>query len=125
MDTIFLTNKEKHPLLIGAGKDNNRRNFSAFRCFLPSDEQRWVFKFACGHMIPSVLGQKNIRRFQQVNTDGDTSIYFPFDILKSRPNSSWEKKCHQCVCTYNLINKNLSEKTSMTTSTVWLIAQRA
>jgi hypothetical protein len=52
VDTIFSTNKEKIPLLIGAGKDNNRRNFSAFRCFLHS-EQRWVFKFAFGYMIPS------------------------------------------------------------------------
>jgi hypothetical protein len=27
VDTTFSTNKEKRPLLIGAGKDNNRRNF--------------------------------------------------------------------------------------------------
>jgi hypothetical protein len=30
MDTIFSTNKEKRPLLIEAGKENNRRNFLAF-----------------------------------------------------------------------------------------------
>jgi hypothetical protein len=36
VDTAFSTNKEKCPLLIGAGKDTNRRNFSAFRCSLPS-----------------------------------------------------------------------------------------
>jgi hypothetical protein len=70
--TTFSTKKDKLPLLIGAGKDSNKRNFSAFRCFLPS-EQRWVFKFDFGHnMIPSLLGQKHIIKFQQVNTDGDT-----------------------------------------------------
>jgi hypothetical protein len=41
VDTIFSTNNEKRPLLIGAGKDTNRRNFPDFLCFLPS-EQRWV-----------------------------------------------------------------------------------
>jgi hypothetical protein len=30
VDTTFSTNKEKGPLLIGSGKDSNRRNFSAF-----------------------------------------------------------------------------------------------
>jgi hypothetical protein len=62
-------------------------------------------------MISSLLGQQNIRRFQQVNTDGDTAIYFPLDPLKSQPNSPWDK-CHNCLCTYNLINKNLSKKKS-------------
>jgi hypothetical protein len=58
VDTTFSTNKEKRLLLIGAGKDNNRHNFSAFLHFLPS-EQRLIFKFAFGHnMIPSLLGQK-------------------------------------------------------------------
>jgi hypothetical protein len=48
---------------------------------------------------------------QQVNTNGDTAIYFPLDTLKSQTNSPWEK-CHHCSCTYHLINKNLSENTS-------------
>jgi hypothetical protein len=110
VDTIFSTNKEKRPLLIGAGKDNNRRNFSDFYVSYPS-EQRWVLKFAFGHMIPSLLRQKNMRRVQQVNTDGDTAIYFHLDTLKSRSNSPCEK-FHHCLCTYHLINKNLSGKTS-------------
>jgi hypothetical protein len=38
-DTIFSTNKEKLPLLIGAGKDNNRREFSAFLCLLTSEQR--------------------------------------------------------------------------------------
>jgi hypothetical protein len=62
-------------------------------------------------MNPSLLGDKTIRRVQQVNTDGDTEIYFPLDTLKSQPNTPWEK-CHHCLCTYHLINKNLSEKKS-------------
>jgi hypothetical protein len=72
-DTTFSTNKEKRPLLIGAGKDNNMRNFSDYRYFLPS-EQRWVFKFDFGRMISSLLGQQHIIRVQQVNNDGDTAI---------------------------------------------------
>jgi hypothetical protein len=62
VDTKFSTNKEKRPLLIGAGKDNNRRNFSVFRCFL-SSEQRCVFKFDFGYMIPFMLGQKVLEEF--------------------------------------------------------------
>jgi hypothetical protein len=62
-------------------------------------------------MIPSLLAEKTVRRVQQVNTDRDTAIYFPLDTLKSQPNSPWEK-CHHCLCTYHLINKKLSEKTS-------------
>jgi hypothetical protein len=120
VDTIFSTNKEKRPLLIGSGKENNRRTFSAFRCFLPY-EQRWVFKFAFGRVIPSLLGEKNVRTGQQVNTDGDTEIYFPLDNLKSHPNSPWGK-CQNCFCTYHLISKNLSEKRDekMTTESIFL-----
>jgi hypothetical protein len=92
VDTLFSTKKEKCPLLIGAEKDNDRRNFSIFRCFIPS-EQRWVFNISFGHTIPSLLGEKNVTRVQQVNTDGDTEIYFPLDTLKSQPNNPWEK-CH-------------------------------
>jgi hypothetical protein len=110
VDTTFSTNKDRLPRLIGAGKDNNRRTFSAFPCFLPS-EQICVFKFSFGHMIPYLLGEKTVRRVQQVNTDGDTAIYFPLDTLKSQPHSPWVE-CHHCLCTYHLINKNLSEKTS-------------
>jgi hypothetical protein len=80
VDTTFSKNKEKRPLLIGAGKDNHRRNFSVFLCFLPS-EQRWVFIFSFAHMIPSLLGENTVRRVQKVNTDGDTAIYFPLDTL--------------------------------------------
>jgi hypothetical protein len=105
VDTTFSTNKEKCPFPTGAGKDTNMRNLSAFQCFLPS-EQRWLSKFAFGDTIHSLLGQKNIRRVQQVNTDKDTAISFPLDTLKSQPNSP-------CLCTYHyLIHKNLSEKMS-------------
>jgi hypothetical protein len=62
-------------------------------------------------VIPSLLGEKTVRRVQQVNTGGDTEVYFPLDTLKSQPNSPWEK-CHHCLSTYHLINKNLSGKTS-------------
>jgi hypothetical protein len=55
VDITFSTNKEKRPLIIGSGKDNNIRNVSAYQCFLPS-EQRWLFKFTVGHVIPSLLG---------------------------------------------------------------------
>jgi hypothetical protein len=48
VDTTFSTKNETRTLLIEARKDNSRRNFSAFQCFLTS-EQRWIFKFAFGH----------------------------------------------------------------------------
>jgi hypothetical protein len=64
VDTTFSTNKDKRPLLIESGKDNNRRNFSVFLCFLPS-EQRWVFKFSFGHVIPSLLVKKLLEEFNK------------------------------------------------------------
>jgi hypothetical protein len=42
IDTTYGTNREKRPLLVFAGTDNNSKNFTALRAFLPS-ECEWVF----------------------------------------------------------------------------------
>jgi hypothetical protein len=42
IDTTYGTNREKRPLLVFAGTDNNRKNFTALRAFLPS-KCEWVF----------------------------------------------------------------------------------
>jgi hypothetical protein len=42
IDTTYGTNREKRPLLVFAGTDNNRKNFTALRAFLPS-ECEWIF----------------------------------------------------------------------------------
>jgi hypothetical protein len=42
IDTTYGTNREKIPLLVFAGTDNNRKNFTALRLFLPS-KCEWVF----------------------------------------------------------------------------------
>jgi hypothetical protein len=57
------------------------------------------------------LGEKLLEEFNMSIMKGDAAIYFPLETLKSQSNSLWEK-IHHCLCTYHLINKNLSEKTS-------------
>jgi hypothetical protein len=42
MDTTYGKNREKRPLLVFAGTDNNKKNFTALRAFIPS-EYEWVF----------------------------------------------------------------------------------
>jgi hypothetical protein len=44
IDTSYRTNREKRPLLVFAGTDHNRKNFTAIRAFLPS-ECEWVFRY--------------------------------------------------------------------------------
>jgi hypothetical protein len=68
VDTTYSTNKKERPLVIAPGKDTTGRKFSAFWCFVPSAER--LLKFAFGHIIPSLLGHKNIRRLKLCNTDG-------------------------------------------------------
>jgi hypothetical protein len=44
IDATYGTNREKRPLLVFSGTDNNRKNFTALRAFLPS-ECEWVFRY--------------------------------------------------------------------------------
>jgi hypothetical protein len=39
INTTYGTNREKRPLLVFAGTDNNRKNFTAMRAFLPSERE--------------------------------------------------------------------------------------
>jgi hypothetical protein len=55
IDTNYGTNREKRPLLVFAGTDNNRENFTAMRKFLPS-ECEWVFRCVFEIAIPSLIG---------------------------------------------------------------------
>jgi hypothetical protein len=58
--------------------------------FLPF-EQRWIFQLAFRHMIPSLLGQKNIRKVQQVNTDGGRSNQFSFGHFEESAQYPFER----------------------------------
>jgi hypothetical protein len=42
IDTTYGRNREKRPLLVFSGTDNNRKDFTALRAFLPS-RCEWVF----------------------------------------------------------------------------------
>jgi hypothetical protein len=67
IDTTYGTKREKRPLLVFAGTDNNKKNFTALRAFLPS-ECEWVFRY---------LYEATVERIYQINTDGDRQIYSP------------------------------------------------
>jgi hypothetical protein len=56
IDTNYGMNREKRPLLVFAGTDNNRKNFTAMRAFLPS-EYEWVFRYVFEVAIPSLIGE--------------------------------------------------------------------
>jgi hypothetical protein len=76
IDTTYGTNREKRPLLVFAGTNNNRKNFTALRAFLPS-ECEWVFLYIFEIAIPSLIGEATVEHINQINTDGDRQIYNP------------------------------------------------
>jgi hypothetical protein len=61
IDTTYGTNREKRTLLVFAGTDNNRKNFTALRAFLPS-KCEWVFRYVFEIAIPSLIGEANVER---------------------------------------------------------------
>jgi hypothetical protein len=67
------TNREKRPLLVFDGTDNNRKNFTVLRAFLPS-ECEWVLRYVFEIAIPSLIGEATVERINQINTDGDRQI---------------------------------------------------
>jgi hypothetical protein len=75
-DTTYGTNREKRPLLVFAGTNNNRKNFIALRAFLPS-ECEWVFGYVFEVAIPSLIGEATVERIHQINTDGNRQMYNP------------------------------------------------
>jgi hypothetical protein len=44
--------------------------------FLPS-ECEWVFHYVFEVAIPTLIGEANVERINQINTDGDRQIYNP------------------------------------------------
>jgi hypothetical protein len=70
IDTTYGTNREKTHLLVFAGTDNNRKNFTALCAFLPS-ECEWVFRYVFEVAIPSLIGESTVERINKINTDGD------------------------------------------------------
>jgi hypothetical protein len=80
IDTTYGTNREKRPLLVFAGTDNNRKNFTALSAFLPS-ECEWVFRYVFEIAIPSLIGEATVERINQINTDGDRQIYNPLLLV--------------------------------------------
>jgi hypothetical protein len=88
IDTTYGTNREKRPLLVFAGTDNNRKNFTALRAFLPS-EYEWVFRYVFEVAIPSLIGEATVERINQINTDGDRQIYNPLTNCILDKSSRW------------------------------------
>jgi hypothetical protein len=76
IDTTYGTNREERPLLVFSGTDNNRKNFTVMRAFLPS-ECEWVFRYVFEVAIPSLIGEATVERIDQINTDGDRQFYNP------------------------------------------------
>jgi hypothetical protein len=66
VDTTGDTNIQDRMLMIVAGLDNVRRNFSSLRVFLPSACQ-WVFHFSFSYVFPKLLGQGTVRCIKQVS----------------------------------------------------------
>jgi hypothetical protein len=76
IDTTYGTNREKRPLLVFAGTDSNRKNFTALCAFVPS-ECEWVFRYVFEVAIPSLIGEATVGRINQINTNGERQIYNP------------------------------------------------
>jgi hypothetical protein len=76
IDTTYGKDRENRPLLVFAGTDNNRKNFTVLRAFLPS-ECEWVFRYVFEVAIPSRIGKATVERINQINIDGDSKNYNP------------------------------------------------
>jgi hypothetical protein len=87
-DTIYRTNREKRPLLVFAGTDHNRENFTAMCAFLPS-ECEWVFHYVFGVAIPTLIGTDTVEHISQINTDDDRQIHNPLTNCILDRNSPW------------------------------------
>jgi hypothetical protein len=119
IDTTYGTNREKIPLLVFSGTDNNRKNFTALRAFLPSECEcvlRYVFEVA----IPSLIGEATVERIDQINTDGDRQIYNPLTNCILDKSSPWFGGIH-LLCNYHMIDKLFSTKVKVTDTNRMLV----
>jgi hypothetical protein len=106
-------------LLVFAGTDNNRKNFTALRAFLPS-ECEWVFQYVFEIEIPSLIGEATVERINQINTDGDRQIYNPLTNCILDKTSPWFG-CIHVLCNYHMINKLFSTKVKITDNNIMLV----
>jgi hypothetical protein len=79
IDTTYGMNREKRPLLVFAGTNNNRKNFTALHAFLPS-ECEWVFHYVFEVSIPSLIGEATVECINQINTYGQTNLQSPHQL---------------------------------------------
>jgi hypothetical protein len=119
IDTTYGTNIEKIPLLVFAGIDNNSKNFTALRVFLPS-ECEWVFRYVFEIAIPSLIGEANVEHINQINTDGDRQIYNPLTNFILDKTSPWFG-CIHVLCNCHMIDKLFSTKVKIMDSNRMLV----
>jgi hypothetical protein len=119
IDTTYVTNREKRPLLVFSGTDNNRKNFTAMSAFLPS-ECEWVFRYVFEVTIPSLIGEATVERINQINTDGNRQIYIPLTNCILDKSSPWFG-CIHVLCNYHMIDKLFSMKVKITDSNRMLV----
>jgi hypothetical protein len=108
IDTTYGTNREKRPLLVFSGTDNNRKKFTALRAFLPS-EWEWVFRYVFEIAITSLIGEATMERINQINTDGDRQIYNPLTKCILDKTSPWFGIVY-VLWNYHMIDKLFSTK---------------
>jgi hypothetical protein len=76
IETTYVTNREKIPMLVFSGTDSNMKNFTALRAFLPS-EGEWVFRYVFEVAIPSLIVEATVECIDQINTNSDKKITIP------------------------------------------------
>jgi hypothetical protein len=118
-DTTYGMNREKRPLLVFSGTDNNRKNFTALRGFLPSECDR-VFRYVFDVAIPSRIGEATVERVKQINTDGDRQIYNPLTNCILDKSSPWFC-CKHLLCNHHMIDTLFSTKVKITDSKIMLV----
>jgi hypothetical protein len=117
--TTYGMNREKRPLLVFYGTDNNRKNFTVLRAFLPS-ECEWVLHYIFEVAIPSLIGEATVERINQINTDGERQIYNPLTNCILDKSSPWFGFIH-VLCNYHMIDKLFSTKVKITGSNRMLV----
>jgi hypothetical protein len=119
IDTTYGANREKRPLLVFSGTDNNRKNLTALRAFLPS-ECEWILRYVFEVAIPSLISEATVERINQMNTDRDRQIYNPLTNCILDKSSPWFG-CINVLCNYHMIDKLFSTKVKITDSNRMLV----
>jgi hypothetical protein len=118
-DTTYGRKRENRPLLVFAGTENNRKNFTALYVFLLS-ECEWVFRYVFEVSIPSLIGEAIVERINQINPDVDIQIYNTLTNCILDKSSPWFG-CIHVLCNYHVIDKLLSTKVKITDSNRMLV----